>query len=680
MIIVEVLTLIASIGTCVIAFLVWKNHLDALKSASDNQQSSPKESDQPDKKQSVLSGIGTSVSALLSRAKNTKEKDSESADQQMTSKESDQPSTIHTNISTSDSTKDSSYVTKKDESNVIAGMQNEIAHNSNNSEYQTISTSKDFDGFNRDFKVDDSKNKCFRSLDKSIATNSFTSMKTGFLVGAVILIALTIISGFLNYWIILGISVLVASYCVARFVMKQTEYNKNKAIKKDAIDEYDRISEKVKQLNDNKGLSEEEKNTILERWINACSERVDEKQTFGKKEAMKAGIIAGIICLLIVGIGSLLPGIIPVITDSLSKDTPKELNAVSESSFIEETITETTLLPTSTPTVAPTSTSTPTPTPSAVIVSNPVDIGYLVTNISSSSIDNESSGNNYFPYQIMDGDLDTSWAEGLDDNGIGEYIIFNIPKGTLISGLVVYTGYCKSSNVFYKNGAPSVLDVYSGTDGYRLYLNTYDTNFAADNYDVAIEGIYITFPSAIVSNGELKITIVDVRDGEAWDDTNISEIRILGTSDYDDVIYSTVGNISYSIGDDISELSNYDYEEITIDYIDYSYFEAALDGWWTTGGNQGGPTSAYYVFNVEEGYMERFIHNNADGSNTHDSYIDVNYEISDGMIKVVIVDSENGTYYLLDEYDCLQCHWDNNGYSGSSSLVRTEESQITYYE
>ena len=177
----------------------------------------------------------------------------------------------------------------------------------------------------------------------------------------------------------------------------------------------------------------------------------------------------------------------------------------------------------------PTSTPTPIPTPTPVaFVSDPVDLGDWVTDISSSTIDDESYGYNYYPGQIMDGDLDTSWAEGVDDNGVGEYIVFSIPEGTVISGLIVHTGYCKNEGVFYNNSAPTVIDVYSGTSGYRIDLNSAENGYSADNYDVACEGVYVTFPVPIISNGELKITIVEARDGEKWSDTNISEIRLMG--------------------------------------------------------------------------------------------------------------------------------------------------------
>ncbi len=169
------------------------------------------------------------------------------------------------------------------------------------------------------------------------------------------------------------------------------------------------------------------------------------------------------------------------------------------------------------------------PEDTATLVAEPVDITDLITDIGSSSEDDESYGNVYPAYHLIDDDLDTSWAEGADGDGIGEYISIYIPKGTIITGLVVYTGYCKSENVFYKNSAPSVIYVSSGNDGYRVYLNTAETGYAADNFDVASEGVEVTFPSPIISDGELRITLIAVREGTDWSDTNMSEIKLIGS-------------------------------------------------------------------------------------------------------------------------------------------------------
>lgn len=663
MIIVEIFSLIASIGTCVLAFLVWKNKSDTLKSASEHKDHQS-ESDQSIQDNSFIAGIREKSSGIFVRKKN-----SESA-----------PLSDEINAGQNEPVSDTSFVNIQENTEEQA----ETSPAKDNSDNPSGSDAKAFDGFNREFQVDDSENLKLKSLDSRIAKCSFTSIKVVFLIGAIICIALAVIFGILNNWIVFGISLAVASFCTAGFVMKQIEYNKTKNIRQNADDEYTHLKDQVKLLNENKGLSDSEKEKVLTRWINSSSDKIDENLGYVKKDSIKAGIIAGVVCLLVVGTGSMSPLIISKISDSMSKDadTAKE---VTESSVpeTEETIAETSVLPTSAPTATPTQTPIPTPTTKpAIIVTKPVDIGYLVTDISASSIDNESSGNNYYPYQVMDGDLNTSWAEGEDDNGIGEYLVFSIPKGTYISGLVIHTGYCKNSNVFYKNGAPSVIDVYSGEDGYRVDLNNSETGYASENYEVARDGIYVRFPSAIVSDGELIITIVDVRDGESWDDTNISEIRIMGAPASGDVSYSYTGDeegIKYSslrgyeaaLEETAScveeEPDSYAYEEV-------NYVEE-LEGFWTPAGHKGGGT---YYYEFRENDIVVYLHNDEDGSNTEYTHIDIEYEMtSDGHIKVNLIYRHaddyyytNGAYYLLEDNGILSNRWDDNGYSGSSSLER----------
>ena len=84
-----------------------------------------------------------------------------------------------------------------------------------------------------------------------------------------------------------------------------------------------------------------------------------------------------------------------------------------------------------------------------------------------------------------------------------------------------------------------MIDVYSGEQGYRLDLNASESGYAASDYGVSCAGVYVSFPAAIVSNGILRITIADVRDGTDWDDVCFSEIELWGTSNYDNVEYVT---------------------------------------------------------------------------------------------------------------------------------------------
>ena len=388
-------------------------------------------------------------------------------------------------------------------------------------------TSKDYDRYLRGFLVDDSIEEKIKSVDRSIEDNGFSSKKTLFIVGSVIFMILAVVFGVLKKWIVFGVCLLIASYCVARFVMKHIAYMRAKTIKENAEITYKDISSKVEALGGNSNLKEDEKNKIIDRWIRKCSDDIDENQNNARKASLNIGIVAGVLSFFIVGLIFVLPVIIGKISDSSSDETIESVEIIAE-----ETTVETEVTPTPTPTSTPTPTPTPTPVPvqSDIIVANPVDLGALVTDITASSIDEESGGNYYYPSYIMDGDITTCWAEGVEGNGIGEYVTIYIPEGTLISGIVVFTGYCKSADVFYNNGAPSVIDMSCGDYECSLDLNTSNINYAAETYEIASSGIQFTFPSTIVSNGSITLTIADVRDGASWNDTCISEVRLLGAS------------------------------------------------------------------------------------------------------------------------------------------------------
>ena len=75
MIIVEVISLIASFGTCVLAFLVWKTKSDALKSASEHKDQQS-ESDQSTEKSSFIAGIREKITDILARMKKSESKPS----------------------------------------------------------------------------------------------------------------------------------------------------------------------------------------------------------------------------------------------------------------------------------------------------------------------------------------------------------------------------------------------------------------------------------------------------------------------------------------------------------------------------------------------------------------------------------------------------------------------------
>lgn len=116
--------------------------------------------------------------------------------------------------------------------------------------------------------------------------------------------------------------------------------------------------------------------------------------------------------------------------------------------------------------------------------------------------------------RIMDNDTSTAWVEGVSGQGEGESVIFTFDGVYKVSGFVIYGGYQKNSDLYYKNSRPASLKVmYS--DGSSQICNLSDT-LGAQTFTLAnpVETSSITF------------TIQSVYAGNKYEDTVISEISI----------------------------------------------------------------------------------------------------------------------------------------------------------
>jgi hypothetical protein len=93
----------------------------------------------------------------------------------------------------------------------------------------------------------------------------------------------------------------------------------------------------------------------------------------------------------------------------------------------------------------------------------------------------------------------------------------------VITGGVICTGYYRSEDLFYKNGAPTRIYIHSGNQ--EAYL---DVTQDANTYQYGYEGFHFRFDEPLVSDGSVTMTIVGVRDGWKWEDACISELRLEG--------------------------------------------------------------------------------------------------------------------------------------------------------
>lgn len=63
----------------------------------------------------------------------------------------------------------------------------------------------------------------------------------------------------------------------------------------------------------------------------------------------------------------------------------------------------------------------------------------------------------YHAYRAFDGLVDTAWAEGAPDNGIGESIWFEVEEG--LDVLKLTNGFARNRNLFLKNGRVKVMEL-----------------------------------------------------------------------------------------------------------------------------------------------------------------------------------------------------------------------------
>lgn len=134
------------------------------------------------------------------------------------------------------------------------------------------------------------------------------------------------------------------------------------------------------------------------------------------------------------------------------------------------------------------------------------------------------SGYNYSPLNIQDFNCETAWTEGVKGTGIGEELYLHITEGTVITGGLIYPGYQKSEDLFYKNAAPNSIRISSGGKGEVQIFQTAANIFYGQNG----EGYYFEMASPIVSDGVVTISIEGVRPGWKYEDTCISELRLYG--------------------------------------------------------------------------------------------------------------------------------------------------------
>lgn len=189
---------------------------------------------------------------------------------------------------------------------------------------------------------------------------------------------------------------------------------------------------------------------------------------------------------------------------------------------------EPTAVPEPTATPEPTSTPKPTPTPEAypasaitasLVSESSVDFSNIheayIESASASSELKQASGVSNDPLLAFDNNTDTNWEEGIDGPGIGESITANFKyKNEKVRCIALKLGNWKSGKYYYGNNRPS-----------KLTITLDDLSFQMDFPD-SWEEFYVMLNHPFKASS-IQIRIDGVHQGTSWDDTYITDVRVL---------------------------------------------------------------------------------------------------------------------------------------------------------
>jgi len=128
----------------------------------------------------------------------------------------------------------------------------------------------------------------------------------------------------------------------------------------------------------------------------------------------------------------------------------------------------------------------------------------------------ESSATDYSPMQAFDGNWRTAWIEGIEGDGVGEWVNVKFPKPTSIKKIYIITGFHKTHADFgdlFKMNSRLKAATIEFDGGKKI-----DVNFADTKLPQLID------LGDKISTSTFKLTIKEAYTGEQWKDLCISEI------------------------------------------------------------------------------------------------------------------------------------------------------------
>lgn len=150
-----------------------------------------------------------------------------------------------------------------------------------------------------------------------------------------------------------------------------------------------------------------------------------------------------------------------------------------------------------------------------------------IKSVDTTSVLQSQEGKTYSGSNLVDGNVETAWAEGVAGVGIGESITLHLKKATEIHEIDLLNGYFASADLYDKNGKVSRVRVDLGNGHVKeenlfVYVvgDVIEQDLAMQMYSGSIEW------KEPVTTDTITITILDAETGDEHDDTCISEIEV----------------------------------------------------------------------------------------------------------------------------------------------------------
>jgi hypothetical protein len=158
----------------------------------------------------------------------------------------------------------------------------------------------------------------------------------------------------------------------------------------------------------------------------------------------------------------------------------------------------------------------PTSTTTTQISENPDPVNPTDMEVSS-QLESEQ-GISYAPHNVIDDDLATSWQEGAEGSGEGEWLRFRFDSPVTLVRMEIANGYQKDERRYFGNARPRTIRIeYS--DGSSQMAQLVD------------EQGYQSLPLAPKGTETLTFTIESVYPGNLWEDMAVSEIRLYAAAE-----------------------------------------------------------------------------------------------------------------------------------------------------